>query len=47
VSHVLEAMGVSAEVSGRTLRFSAGWQTTEAEWSEVLGVIGRVRAKLG
>jgi cysteine desulfurase len=47
VSHVLEAMGVSAEVSGRTLRFSAGWETTEAEWSEVLGVIGRVRAKLG
>lgn len=31
-SHVLAAMGYSAGQAGRALRFSAGWETTEADW---------------
>jgi len=34
-SHVLRAMG-RADDAGRVLRFSAGWETTEAEWRALL-----------
>jgi cysteine desulfurase len=39
-SHVLSAMGYSTVEAGRVLRFSSGWETTEADWDELLqGVI--------
>ncbi|HEY6166477.1 MAG TPA: cysteine desulfurase family protein, partial [Verrucomicrobiae bacterium] len=31
-SHVLSAMGFSAAVAGRVLRFSSGWETTRDDW---------------
>ncbi len=34
-SHVLAAMGVPAADSGRALRFSAGWETTPADWEQL------------
>jgi cysteine desulfurase len=37
-SHVLAAMGLSAEVAGRVLRISSGWETTEEEWGRLLEV---------
>ena len=41
-SHVLTAMGRTAEEAGRALRFSGGWLTTAAEWNELLQAIIRV-----
>jgi cysteine desulfurase len=35
-SHVLQAMGCSAAESGRVLRFSSGWNTTEEDWLSLL-----------
>ncbi len=35
-SSVLTAMGVPAEIAGRALRFSAGWETTEEDWEKLL-----------
>lgn len=35
-SHVLAAMGYEASQAGRVLRFSSGWQTTEADWEALL-----------
>ena len=35
-SHVLAAMGYASTEVGRVLRFSSGWQTTEAEWGALL-----------
>ena len=35
-SHVLTAMGISAEDAGRALRFSAGWGTTRDDWQALL-----------
>jgi cysteine desulfurase len=35
-SHVLAAMGYSADEAGRALRFSAGWETTDEQWRELL-----------
>ncbi len=36
-SHVLTAMGVPAEIAGRALRFSSGWDTSQADWERLLG----------
>lgn len=48
-SHVLAAMGVSPDLAAGALRFSTGWQTTEAEidrcleaWIKLSGVLVRV-----
>ena len=35
-SHVLAAMGYEAGQAGRVLRFSSGWQTTEADWEALM-----------
>jgi cysteine desulfurase len=46
-SHVLAAMGRAAE-SDRTVRFSSGWETTEADWTRLLEIVLSVaRANLG
>jgi cysteine desulfurase len=43
-SHVLTAMGIEPGEAGRVLRFSAGWETTAADWGRLLeGVKGAVR----
>lgn len=38
-SHVLSAMGVNAEGPDRMLRFSAGWETSEKDWQQLLNGI--------
>jgi len=43
-SHVLTAMGFSAAESGRVLRFSSGWETTEEEWQKLLDGLEKVQA---
>jgi cysteine desulfurase len=45
-SHVLRAMGHSAEESSRVLRFSAGWNTTSQDWQALLEGIVRAAAEL-
>jgi cysteine desulfurase len=35
-SHVLAALGYDAKQAARVLRFSSGWQTTEADWVALL-----------
>jgi len=42
-SHVLSAMGYAPGEAARVLRFSSGWETRSADWSELLD--GVVRAK--
>jgi cysteine desulfurase len=47
-SHVLTAMGTPPDAAGRALRFSAGWDTTEANWAALLqGVRGAVEEMRG
>jgi cysteine desulfurase len=41
-SHVLRAMG-RADDANRVLRFSAGWETTEAEWRALLAALQRAQ----
>ena len=38
-SHVLAAMGYSRDASDRTVRFSAGWDTTPQDWDALLEAI--------
>lgn len=45
-SHVLTAMGFRAAEAGRALRFSAGWQTTEADWRELLAGVVKVAREM-
>ena len=35
-SHVLGAMGLSADEASRALRFSSGWETTQEDWARLL-----------
>ncbi|HEX8241846.1 MAG TPA: cysteine desulfurase family protein, partial [Longimicrobium sp.] len=50
-SHVLTAMGIPAELAGPSVRFSLGWETTDAEIDRVLevfpAVAERVRSAAG
>jgi cysteine desulfurase len=53
-SHVLAAMGCPAAAARRALRFSAGWETTEADWDslfratvQVYGEAQRERTNVG
>ena len=46
-SHVLAAMGYSAEQAGRALRFSSGWQSTEADWDKLLEGLRRTAESFG
>ena len=41
-SHVIAAMGYSPHEAGRVLRFSGGWETTEADWQALLGGLQKV-----
>ena len=45
-SHVLAALGVAPEEARRALRISAGWGTTEADWTMLLDAIRAVAAEL-
>lgn len=44
-SHVLAALGVPAERARRSLRVSAGWETTEADWAVLLAALVAVQAE--
>jgi cysteine desulfurase len=44
-SHVLRAMG-RADDAGRVLRFSAGWETTEADWQALLAALRSVQENI-
>lgn len=46
-SHVLTAMGVPAEIAGRALRFSAGWETEEKDWGALLRGVEAAVAEMG
>jgi cysteine sulfinate desulfinase/cysteine desulfurase-like protein len=41
---VLAAMGYTAAQAGRVLRFSSGWETTEADWNALLAGLEKVNA---
>lgn len=45
-SHVLAALGVAPEEARRALRISAGWTTTEADWSALLAALRAVATEL-
>jgi cysteine desulfurase len=45
-SHVLAAMGVKGEKAVRVVRFSAGWETTEADWDALVKGVARVHAEM-
>jgi cysteine desulfurase len=45
-SHVLSAMGYSTSEAGRMLRFSSGWETTEADWDELLQAAIKVASEV-
>jgi cysteine desulfurase len=44
-SHVLTAMGLTPAEAGRAVRVSAGWMTTEKEWSDLLAAMERIQAE--
>jgi cysteine desulfurase len=44
-SHVLIAMGRSAAEASRSLRFSSGWETSEAEWDALLAALVRINER--
>lgn len=46
-SHVLSAMGLKAAQAVRSVRFSAGWETTEADWAALLKGIVKIHSELG
>ena len=46
-SHVARALEIPSDQAGRILRFSGGWETTEAEWRELLEAIKRVAHSVG
>ena len=45
-SHVLAAMGIKAEKAVRVVRFSAGWETTEADWDALLKGVAKVHEEM-
>jgi cysteine desulfurase len=45
-SHVLAAMGRLPGEAGRVLRFSSGWETSEADWEELLQGLFKVQAEV-
>jgi cysteine desulfurase len=45
-SHVLSAMGYKAAQAVRSVRFSAGWETTEADWDALLKALVKTNADL-
>ncbi len=45
-SHVLTAMGHAPKDAGRVLRFSSGWETTEADWLDMLAGVLKVNEEM-
>ena len=45
-SHVLTAMGVKSEKAVRVVRFSGGWETTEADWDALVKGVAKVHAEM-
>jgi cysteine desulfurase len=45
-SPVLTAMGYTAADAARALRFSAGWETTEADWQQLLDVLTQAHREM-
>ncbi|HUR44606.1 MAG TPA: cysteine desulfurase family protein [Candidatus Saccharimonadales bacterium] len=45
-SHVLTGMGFSPAETSRVLRFSGGWETSSAEWEQLLTALKEVHARL-
>ena len=45
-SHVLAAMGYPPSAAARVLRFSAGWETTPADWQALLEKLQTVHAQI-
>ncbi|MGY8673654.1 MAG: cysteine desulfurase family protein [Verrucomicrobiia bacterium] len=46
-SHVLRAMGVAPEDTGRVIRISSSWETGSEDWNRLLAAIRGVHAELG
>ncbi len=45
-SHVLAAMGFKTAQAMRAVRFSAGWETTEADWDALAKALARLHGEL-
>ena len=45
-SHVLSAMGYKSVHALRAVRFSAGWETTEADWDALAKGVAKVHAEM-
>jgi cysteine desulfurase len=45
-SHVLAALGISADEAFRVIRISSGWETTEADWQALLVALADVATEL-
>ncbi len=45
-SHVLSAMGIKAEKAVRVVRFSAGWETNEADWDALVKGVAKVHGEM-
>jgi cysteine desulfurase len=45
-SHVLSAMGYKSAQAHRAVRFSAGWETTEADWDALLKAVVKVHGEM-
>jgi cysteine desulfurase len=43
-SHVLAAMGVKTAQAMRVVRFSAGWETTEADWDALVKAVAKIHS---
>jgi cysteine desulfurase len=45
-SHVLAAMGIKAAQAVRVVRFSAGWETNEADWDALVKGVAKVHGEM-
>ena len=45
-SHVLAAMGFKAAQAVRAVRFSGGWETTEADWEALVKAVAKVHGEM-
>src|SRR5208282_900770 len=45
-SHVLAAMGFKAAQAVRAVRFSGGWETTEADWDALVKAVAKVHGEM-
>lgn len=45
-SHVLSAMGYKPAQAVRSVRFSAGWETTEADWDALIKGLEKINAEM-